>query len=129
MAGAASAYTETNLPPGLSLNSVTRTITGTIANLAANDTPYLVTVTASDGTNSDRASFTWTVTYFSLVNPGDQNDSPGRSLSACPSAVRPPIALALTWSAAGLPGGLSMDAASKVHHRDHSQHGRPDRSL
>jgi len=54
-------YSAGGLPPGLSINSATGVISGSIASTAGNATPYAVTVSASDGTNSASASFNWTV--------------------------------------------------------------------
>ncbi len=54
-------YSATNLPMGLSVNSATGLISGTIAYNAATTTPYNVTVTVSDGAASTPVSFTWSV--------------------------------------------------------------------
>jgi hypothetical protein len=50
-------FTANGLPDGLSLNSSTRTISGTLQNASV----YNVTVTVSDGSLTASRSFTWTV--------------------------------------------------------------------
>src|SRR5438094_640775 len=44
-------FSATGLPDGLSINSATGVISGTVADGADEDGPFTVTVTASDGTN------------------------------------------------------------------------------
>ncbi len=51
-------YSATGLPPGLTLNSATGVISGTLSSTTA---IYQVTATASDGVLSSSQSFTWTV--------------------------------------------------------------------
>lgn len=50
------------LPGGLTLNSLTGLISGTLASGTANGSPYNVTVNVSDGKATDAHTFTWTVT-------------------------------------------------------------------
>jgi hypothetical protein len=102
-------YTATGLPPGLSLDPITGTITGTLPNSAASSTPYNVTVTASDGMASSSQSFTWTVNAVSLQNPGDQSNLDGDSVSLQLTASDANNAT-LTYSASNLPPGLSIDS-------------------
>lgn len=52
-------YSAAGLPPGLSINSTTGRIAGTLTYSAAGR--HAVTVTVSDGTSSSSATFTWTV--------------------------------------------------------------------
>ncbi|MBK8784602.1 MAG: tandem-95 repeat protein [Anaerolineales bacterium] len=54
-------YSATNLPQGLSINTTTGLISGTLTYHAAAGSPYNVTVTVNDGTTSSSANFTWTV--------------------------------------------------------------------
>jgi fibronectin type 3 domain-containing protein len=56
-------YGATNLPPGLSINTSTGTISGTIAAGAVSGSPYAVSVTATDGTATATDTFSWTVTH------------------------------------------------------------------
>jgi predicted extracellular nuclease len=79
------AYSATGLPAGLSIDSASGLISGTINNNAAADSPYSVVVTVEDDATpalSDTASFTWTVTTpaepavltFTLVNADTDTD-------------------------------------------------------
>ena len=76
-----------------------------------------MTVTASDGSNSASASFTWTVT---AVNPPpvfnnlpDQYGLVGQSVAVSVSAYDPKGAT-LTYAASGLPPGLSMSGGGQI---------------
>jgi VCBS repeat-containing protein len=104
-------FSATGLPPGLSIDSASGEITGTIASSAEAGSPYTVTVTASDGTLTDSETFTWTVGYVELLNPGNQHnvveDDIWLPLTAFDRDGEP-----LTFSAAGLPPGLSIDTAT-----------------
>ncbi len=57
--GTALTYSANGLPPGLSVNSVTGLISGT---LSKRTRTYTVTATVSDGSLSSSRTFTWTVT-------------------------------------------------------------------
>jgi hypothetical protein len=110
-------YSASGLPMGLSINSTTGTISGTLDSTAGNSTPYSTTVTASDGTHTASATFNWTVSTstgtVTVTNPGTQNnaelDTVSLGISASDSAGYP-----LTYSAGGLPAGLQIDPASGV---------------
>jgi hypothetical protein len=62
-------YTATGLPAGLSINSSTGLISGTFATGDAANGPYVVTVTASDGTYSSSVSFNWNASPITTVLP------------------------------------------------------------
>jgi hypothetical protein len=72
-------YAALGLPTGLSINPNTGLISGTIATGAANNSPYAVQITVSDGVNPVVRNFTWTVnaaptgphvTSLTLINAG-----------------------------------------------------------
>jgi hypothetical protein len=110
-------YSATGLPPGLSINGSTGVITGTVSG-SASGTPYTTTVTASDGANSDSQNFTWTITHAAdqgptLTNPGNQSNNEDDKV-ALELAATDPEGDPLTYSATGLPPGLSIDAPSGV---------------
>ncbi|WP_210188456.1 Ig-like domain-containing protein [Methylobacterium sp. 174MFSha1.1] len=70
------AFTATGLPPGLAIDPVTGSVTGTIARDAsqggpAGDGVYTVTVTASDGASTTATSFAFTVTNPAPVGVND----------------------------------------------------------
>jgi hypothetical protein len=104
-------FSATGLPPGLSVNSSTGLISGTLANTADASSGYLVTVTATDGTNSTSQVFQWDVTHVGLVNPGSQTSTEGTSVSL-PVTGSDPDGDTLTYSAGGLPPGLSINPAT-----------------
>lgn len=60
-------YTATGLPDGLSINSSTGLITGTIAGTAADHAPFSVDVAVSDGVNTTHDLFNWTVNNVAPV--------------------------------------------------------------
>jgi hypothetical protein len=62
-------YTASGLPAGLSINSSTGLISGTFATGDAANGPYVVTVTASDGTYSSSLTFNWNASPITTVLP------------------------------------------------------------
>jgi len=112
-AGATLTYSADGLPDGLSINSSTGLISGTVATGDAIDGPYVVVVTASDGTYGTFETFNWTVTGAdettpTLTNPGTQANVAGDVVSLALTAADADGAL-LTYSETGLPDGLSLD--------------------
>ncbi len=109
-------YSVTGLPSGLGINPGTGLISGTVSYDASPGSPYAVTVTVTDGGGlTDIDAFTWTVADVNrapvVTNPGDQTDAEGDVVSLVVSGSDPD-ADTLTWSATGLPDGLSIDPAS-----------------
>jgi hypothetical protein len=102
-------YSASGLPAGLSLNTATGLISGTIPATAASTTPYAVTLTASDGIHSGSGSFNWTVSHVLLTSPGNQTNLVGDPVSVQVQAVDPD-GDSLTYTASGLPGGLSINS-------------------
>ena len=114
---AALTYTATGLPSGLSIDSSSGVISGTIASTADTDSPYTVAVTATDSTAGigESQTFTWTVAQPTLLlsNPGgydniDGDSVSGNSLLEYDNATSHTVA----FSASGLPSGLSIDSSS-----------------
>jgi hypothetical protein len=108
--------TATGLPAGLSLNSATRTISGTLQTAGT----YNVTVTASDGTLSASRSFTWIVSAPTPANqpptlnqPPNQSGVVGSSATLALTASDPENAT-LAFTATGLPAGLSLNSATRT---------------
>ena len=103
-------YAATGLPSGLSINTSSGQIGGTITGSA---NAYSVTVTASDGQGASASqSFTWNVSTLSVTNPGTQNGAVGKSASLQIQASGLPSSDTWIYSAAGLPSGLSINTRS-----------------
>jgi poly(hydroxyalkanoate) depolymerase family esterase len=111
--GAALTYSATGLPAGLSINSSTGLISGTPTATGSSS----VTVTARDSTSaSGSASFTWTVNNgggntVTVTSPGNQTSTVGTAASVQIHATDSGGA-ALTYSATGLPAGLSISSST-----------------
>lgn len=116
------AYSAAGLPDGLSINSATGLISGTISQTAANGSPYNITVTVDDGVTlvqllaSASVNFTWTVNRVnvapSLTQPADQVNAEGDVVSLQMQASDADNDT-LTYSATGLPPGLSIQASGQ----------------
>ncbi len=109
--GATLTWSATGLPAGLSISSSTGTISGTPT--TAGSSP--VTVKATDGAGySGTASFTWTVTNtVAVANPGTQSSLSGTAITpVTDSATDTQSGATLTWSATGLPAGLSISSST-----------------
>ncbi len=103
-------YSATGLPDGLSISPSTGLITGTITGAA--DT-YSATITANDGQGDEPSqSFSWNVSVLSETNPGTQNGAVGDSVSLAIATTGLPTGDSWTYSASGLPSGLSINASS-----------------
>jgi hypothetical protein len=106
-------YAATGLPSGLTINTATGAISGTITG-AAN--AHAVNVTASDGHGgSASASFTWNVSVLAVTNPGTQNSAAGSTISPLSiSASGLPSGDSWNFGATGLPSGLTINSTSGV---------------
>ena len=109
-------YSATGLPAGLSINSSTGLISGTPTTAGTSD----VTVAAKDTTGaSGSASFTWTINSatgnkVTVTNPGNQTGTVGTAVSLQISASDSASGQTLTYSATGLPAGLSISATGLI---------------
>ena len=107
-------YSATGLPAGLSINSSSGLISGTPTTAGTSS----VTVTAKDTTNaSGSASFTWTVNpaggnTVTVTNPGNQTGTVGTAVSLQIHATDSASGQTLTYSATGLPAGLSINSST-----------------
>jgi cellulose 1,4-beta-cellobiosidase len=110
-------YSATGLPAGLSISS-SGLITGTPTASGSSS----VTVTAKDGTGaSGSASFTWNVSTsgggtntVTVANPGTQTSTVGSAVNLQISATDSGSGQTLTYSATGLPAGLSIASGTGV---------------
>ena len=99
-------------PPGLSIDASTGLISGTIAVGAANQGGFFFpTVIVSDGHSSNTASFNWSVSGVNINLLADQQSSEGATVSVQVEAAGAGT-LALSYAAAGLPNGLSINPSS-----------------
>ncbi len=114
-AGFAVTFSATGLPPGLSLDSTSSAITGTIAGDAEFGSPYSVTIWATDGTASDSQTFNWTVNppVVTLFSPGDQVN-PILATVNCSLRSSDSAGFSLTFSGSGLPPGMTIDQNTGV---------------
>ena len=69
------------MPSGLTIDSSTGVISGTIISTGDWGSPYSTTVTATDGSYSASQTFTWVVATIGLSNPGTQANSAGATVS------------------------------------------------
>ncbi len=101
------------LPAGLSIDPSTGTVSGIPTTAGAST----VTLTATDGAGySGSATFAWTVTdTVSVTSPGDQTDVSGTAITPVGvDATDSGSGQTLTWSATGLPAGLSIEPSTGV---------------
>jgi VCBS repeat-containing protein len=111
-------YSEAGLPPGLNLDPMTGTITGTPT--TAGD--YTVTVSVFDGSESASTSFTWHVDAaptVTLENPGPQKSFEGDHVRLQLETNAPRHDRAgnhRRFSASGLPPGLRINRHSGLIH-------------
>ncbi|MEM9328712.1 MAG: putative Ig domain-containing protein, partial [Bacteroidota bacterium] len=112
-------YEATGLPASLSIDPGTGLISGTLLEGDASETAYQVQVTVADGCQPPLAqsiSFTWTVETPNVApevtSPGDQASEEGDEISLQIVATDDEDCGALSYTALGLPAGLSIDEAS-----------------
>jgi Putative Ig domain/Ricin-type beta-trefoil lectin domain-like len=106
-------YSASGLPAGLSISSTTGLISGTPTTAGTSS----VTVTATDSTGaSGSATFTWTVSAaankVTVTNPGSQTGTVGTAASLQIQASDSASGQTLTYSATGLPAGLSISSTT-----------------
>lgn len=106
-------YSASGLPPGLSMDSASGWISGTIADTAA--ASYNVSVGVSDGIYNVATAFVWAVNSVnqppSIINPGAQISTELDTISLSIAATDPDNE-PLTFRATNLPNGLSVNPAS-----------------
>jgi hypothetical protein len=110
-------FTAAGLPAGLTVNTTTRTISGTLQTAGT----YNVTVTVSDGSLTASRSFTWIVSAQTaptnqpptLNQPPNQSGQVGSSPTLTLTASDAENA-ALSFTATGLPPGLSLNSATRT---------------
>jgi|GEM_PF-6050858 len=115
--GDAITYSATNLPTGLSIGASTGLISGSLASGASAGSPYSSSVSVSDGTETTTKTFVWTVATANelptIVDPGPQASVEGMAVSLQVVAADSD-GDSLSYSAKGLPMGLSIDPTSGI---------------
>jgi len=113
-AGQSFTWSATGLPAGLSINSSSGLISGTPTSAGSGT----ATVTATDTTNaSGSTTVSWTVrsptgNTVTVNNPGSQSSTVGTAVSLQLSATDSAAGQSFTWTATGLPAGLSINSSS-----------------
>ena len=102
------AYSATGLPAGVTIDPVTGIIAGTIVQGDDTGTPYDVVVSVSNGSKATTLEFDWTITQDSFAAPSDQTNVVGDQFSLAIIDDNK-NGKTLTYSAIGLPDGLSID--------------------
>jgi hypothetical protein len=110
-------YAATNLPLGLTIDTSTGLITGTVSYVAAANSPYSVTITVRDGATIDATdSFVWTVTnanHDPVFNQNLPDRSDGEGVTISLSAAATDLdGDPLTYAATNLPPGLTIDTST-----------------
>jgi hypothetical protein len=117
VSGKTLSYSATDLPIGLSLSSSTGAITGTPTMAGS----YTSTVTVNDGSGASSVNFDWTISgsggggtgnTVTVTNPGAQTGTVGTAASLQISASDSAAGQTLTYSATGLPAGLSISSST-----------------
>ncbi|MEU7905319.1 putative Ig domain-containing protein [Actinoplanes sp. NPDC049118] len=113
-------WTATTLPAGLTINKTTGVISGSPSATGS----YATKVTATDAAKlAGTVSFTWTTgTAPTVANPGDRASTVNTAVSVTSAATggtKP-----YTWSATGLPTGLSINASTGAITGTPSQTGK-----
>ncbi len=109
--GSALAYAATGLPPGLLINSASGQISGT-PTAAGN---YQVTVTATAGAATGSVSFTWDIRgKVTVTSPGTLSTVAGNPVDLQVQAADSAAGQTLSYSATGLPAGLSMSSRGLI---------------
>ncbi len=107
-------YSATGLPAGLSINASTGSITGTPTAVGTSS----VTVTVTDATSATgAATFIWTITgptTMTVTSPGNQSSPLNTTITGLQIVAHDGTGYPLTYSASGLPSGLSLNATGLI---------------
>jgi hypothetical protein len=105
-------FSATTLPAGLTINSSTGLISGTILPGASEASPFQATITATDGTFSASQVFTWHVNpVVAVTTILSQTNKEGDTVNL-PVMATDAKSQTLHFSAMHLPPGLSIDGTT-----------------
>ena len=109
-------YSATGLPNGVTINSSTGVISGTLSATSAG--VHSVVITVSDGSLTDTDAFTWTVANVNQApvfstDITNQSNSEGQAVSLDADATDADLQT-LTYSATGLPNGVTINSSTGV---------------
>ncbi|MCX4745897.1 putative Ig domain-containing protein [Kitasatospora sp. NBC_01287] len=113
--GQSLSYTATGLPAGLSISS-----SGLISGTPTTAGTSSVTVTAKDSTGATGSTtFSWTVSSatgntVTVTSPGNQSGTVGTAVSLQVSGTDSASGQSLSYSATGLPAGLSISSSGLI---------------
>ena len=107
-------YAASGLPNGVSIDTSSGLISGTISFTAAGS--HTVTVTVSDATSTATTGFTWAVTNTNQApvfaqDLADRSDAEGAVITLT-AAATDPDGDGLSYAASGLPAGVSIDTST-----------------
>ncbi|MEU8240384.1 Ig domain-containing protein [Actinoplanes missouriensis] len=118
------AWTVTGLPTGVTLTSASTASTSTAASLTSTNTVtgtpaavgvYTVSVVVTDAYGQTAAqSFTWTVPVLSITTSSFTSVPAGTAISAVTLVAAGGIQPYTSWTATGLPAGLTLNSATGV---------------
>lgn len=108
-------YSALNLPPGLSINPTTGVIAGTIAPQVFSTTTFDTRILATNGMFTVGLRFPWKVRYGITIDyPNPLVAVEGVPLAFGPVTATNRFSQPVTFSASGLPPGLSFDPATRM---------------
>src|SRR4029079_3835324 len=108
-------YSATGLPGGMAINSSTGLVSGTLS--ATSSGTYNTVITVSDGSLTATDSFTWTVTNVNRppvfsTDFANRTDAEGDTPTGLDADASDPDLDTLTYSATGLPGGMTINSST-----------------
>ncbi len=110
ISGSTLVYSVQGLPPGLSINTSTGALTGTLPVGDSTIGSYFPTIIVSDGTYYSSANFEWDINAtIAIADPGAQANVVGDAISLHVTASGGGT---LTYAATGLPNGLSISTGT-----------------
>ena len=109
-------YAATGLPSGLTINTTSGVISGTVGAGASASNAVIVTVNDGRGGAASTPAFAWTIGTANrapvLTNPGPQSGTEGVAVTPLHISATDPDGDSLTYSATGRPSGIAINATT-----------------